>query len=85
MTEIEDRVRAAWERAGAERRVMIADPADDSPLFGAPVAGAGEIGAAVKAARAAAPDWARTPAADRGAALARAAERSLRGRASWPG
>jgi succinate-semialdehyde dehydrogenase/glutarate-semialdehyde dehydrogenase len=71
---IENLVRAEWDRQAAGRRIAISDPADDSHLFDAPVAGAEQIEAAVKAARAAAPDWGRTPAVARGAALARAAD-----------
>ena len=74
MTEIEDVIRTEWDRANTERRIAITDPADGTHLFDAPVAGFEEVGAAVKAARSAGLDWARTPAAVRAAALARAAE-----------
>jgi acyl-CoA reductase-like NAD-dependent aldehyde dehydrogenase len=74
MTRIEQWVRAQWDAAASANRIPIVDPADGSPLFAAPVAGAEEVTAAVTAARAAAGGWAATPAAARAAALARAAD-----------
>ncbi|MFC5380862.1 aldehyde dehydrogenase family protein [Aquipuribacter nitratireducens] len=50
------------------------DPATGDPTSTAPVGDDVTVAAAVAAARAAAPDWARTPAAERAAALARAAD-----------
>lgn len=56
-------------------RLTVLDPADGS-LVGEPeVAGPAEVEGAVARARKAAPDWARTPPAERGAALAAAADR----------
>ena len=51
------------------------DPSTGEPLPHVRVAGADEVGAAVAAARAAAPGWRRTPPADRAAALRRVADR----------
>jgi acyl-CoA reductase-like NAD-dependent aldehyde dehydrogenase len=73
MTTVEQRVREEWGRRRAGRRIPIVDPADGSELFAAPVADAEQVGAAVKAARSAAPDWAGTPAAERGAVVGKAA------------
>jgi succinate-semialdehyde dehydrogenase/glutarate-semialdehyde dehydrogenase len=74
MTDIEHRVGAAWRRVDADRRVTVRDPADGSELYAAPVAAAPAVADAVAAARAAAGGWARTPAAERAAALHRAAD-----------
>jgi acyl-CoA reductase-like NAD-dependent aldehyde dehydrogenase len=74
-SEIEAFVRAEWGHAGSDGgRILIADPADRSELFAAPVATPAEVDAAVAAARAAVAGWARTPAADRAAAVGRAAD-----------
>jgi acyl-CoA reductase-like NAD-dependent aldehyde dehydrogenase len=74
MTDIERAVRDAWATADVQRRIPIIDPADGMPLFDAPVANGDEVASAVGRARAAAPGWAATPAAERGAALHRAAD-----------
>jgi len=71
---IERRICDAWSATPAHRRVEIVDPADGAELFAAPVAGDDEVTAAVDAARAAAASWAGTPAAERAAALTRAAD-----------
>jgi succinate-semialdehyde dehydrogenase/glutarate-semialdehyde dehydrogenase len=55
--------------------VTVLDPADGSVVGSVPVAGAAEVDLAVRSARAAAAAWARTPAAERGARLAAAADR----------
>jgi acyl-CoA reductase-like NAD-dependent aldehyde dehydrogenase len=74
MNDIEESVRREWAAVGTRRRIVIADPSSGRELFAAPVATAAEADAAVEAARAAAIGWARTPAADRSAAVARAAD-----------
>jgi len=71
---IEERAGAAFDATPSIRRVTISDPADGTALFAAPVATDEVITAAVDAARAAARGWAATPAAERGAALHRAAD-----------
>jgi succinate-semialdehyde dehydrogenase/glutarate-semialdehyde dehydrogenase len=55
--------------------IEIRDPADGTVVGAVPIAGPAEVDAAVRAARAAAGAWARTPAAGRGTALAAAAGR----------
>jgi acyl-CoA reductase-like NAD-dependent aldehyde dehydrogenase len=55
--------------------LTILDPADGTPVGELDVAAAGEVGAAVQAARKAAPDWARTAPAERAALVAAAADR----------
>jgi acyl-CoA reductase-like NAD-dependent aldehyde dehydrogenase len=76
-SEIEAVVRAEWQaemRRVGDDRILITDPADGSELFAAPVATPAEVDAAVAVARAAAAEWARTPAADRAAMVGRAAD-----------
>lgn len=73
MYEVEQLIGGAWV-AGGDRRLTVLDPADDTPVSDAPVATPADVDAAVKAAREAAPRWARTPAADRASALRRAAD-----------
>ncbi|RZQ60221.1 aldehyde dehydrogenase family protein [Amycolatopsis suaedae] len=58
----------------------ITDPADGSRVGAVPVASRSEVDSALAGARAAAASWARTPAAERGAAV-KAAARALRERA----
>ena len=55
--------------------LRVLDPADGSLVGELEVAGPGEVDAAVRAARSAAPGWARTPAAERAACLRTAADR----------
>jgi acyl-CoA reductase-like NAD-dependent aldehyde dehydrogenase len=57
--------------------IEISSPVDGEPVGALPAAGPAEVDRAVEIARAAAPFWARTPAANRGAAL-HAAAASLR-------
>ena len=56
------------------RVLTIEDPADGSVVVEVPVAGEQEVVAAVAAARAAFPGWARTAPVERAAAVARAAD-----------
>jgi succinate-semialdehyde dehydrogenase/glutarate-semialdehyde dehydrogenase len=77
MTVIEEGLARFWDARTADRHVEIRDPADDSVLYAVPVAGPAEVADAVKAARAAAPGWAGTPAAARAAAVRAAADAVL--------
>jgi acyl-CoA reductase-like NAD-dependent aldehyde dehydrogenase len=74
MTDIEKLVHEQWASVGADRRITITDPADGRELFAAPVSAPIDVETAVGAARAAAAAWARTPAAERAAAVHRAAD-----------
>jgi acyl-CoA reductase-like NAD-dependent aldehyde dehydrogenase len=85
MTDIEQRVRDARSTRGAAERIQITDPADGQELFAAPVASFEQVRDAVGAARAAARQWAGRTAADRGAALARAADALEQHATTWPG
>ena len=58
---------------GIDDRIEITDPSDGTPVGSVPIAGEGAIRAALSEARAAFPGWRATPAAERGAALRRAA------------
>jgi acyl-CoA reductase-like NAD-dependent aldehyde dehydrogenase len=59
----------------APNRLSVLDPADGSPVGELDCAGPAEVQAAVAAARKAAPEWARTSPAERGAMVAAAADR----------
>ena len=74
MTDMEQVARDEWRAMPAERYLVVTDPAGDDEVVRAPVAGPDAVADAVKAARAAAPDWARTPAAERAAMVAAAAD-----------
>ncbi|NJC70440.1 aldehyde dehydrogenase [Planosporangium thailandense] len=74
MTDIERLVRQEWAAVDGDRRITVVDPADGRELFAAPVSAPTEVEAAVHAARSAAATWARTPAAERAAAVHRAAD-----------
>jgi succinate-semialdehyde dehydrogenase/glutarate-semialdehyde dehydrogenase len=58
-----------------DARITVLDPADGSLVGELDIATAGEVSAAVEAARKAAPEWARTAPADRAARVAAAARR----------
>ncbi|NUT01838.1 MAG: aldehyde dehydrogenase family protein, partial [Hamadaea sp.] len=58
----------------AEEWIEKTDPADDSPVVRIPVTSAEAVSGAVRTARAASRDWARTAPADRAAAVDRAAD-----------
>jgi succinate-semialdehyde dehydrogenase/glutarate-semialdehyde dehydrogenase len=60
---------------GGARTLRVLDPADGSLVGELGAAGPPEVDAAVAAARAAAPDWARTPVTERAACLRAAADR----------
>ncbi len=65
---------------GPEQTLEVRDPRDDSLVGRVPLCAGPQVEAALAAARKAAPGWSRTPAAERGAALKRAA-RALAARA----
>lgn len=73
MYEVEQLIGGHW-GAGGDGRLTVLDPADDTPVSTVPIATPVEVDTAVMTARKAATDWARTPAAERGAALHHAAE-----------
>jgi acyl-CoA reductase-like NAD-dependent aldehyde dehydrogenase len=62
-----------WAPGTAGRTLTVTDPRDDSPVTEVPVASDADVAAAVRAARRAAPEWARTAPAARAAALHAAA------------
>ncbi|XRQ14910.1 aldehyde dehydrogenase family protein [Actinomadura welshii] len=62
-----------WSQGTGDRMFTVADPADGEPLGVVPACTAGDVDAAVAAARGAASGWAAVPAAERGAALHAAA------------
>ncbi len=74
MYEVRQLIDGNWGAGGGGGEFVITDPADDTPVSRVPVATHPDIAAAVKAARVAAPEWARTPPAQRAAALRRAAD-----------
>src|SRR5947207_3116252 len=74
MTDIERLVADEWKTVPAERHIVVADPADGTEFLRAPVAGPDDVAAAAKAARAAAPEWAGTLAAERATAVAAVAD-----------
>jgi acyl-CoA reductase-like NAD-dependent aldehyde dehydrogenase len=62
-----------WAPGTAGRTLTVTDPRDDSPVTEVPIASDADVAAAVRAARRAAPEWARTAPAARAAALHAAA------------
>jgi acyl-CoA reductase-like NAD-dependent aldehyde dehydrogenase len=73
MRDVEHRLAQQWAAGQAADWIDKSDPADGSPVARVPVSSREAIETAVKAARAAAPGWARTPASLRAAAVAAAA------------
>ncbi len=73
MHEVEQLIGGVWGRGGATEQFQVLGPADGKPVSNVPIASQADVAAAVKAARDAAPGWARTGAGARGAALHRAA------------
>ncbi|MFC6023098.1 aldehyde dehydrogenase family protein [Plantactinospora solaniradicis] len=74
MYRVQQLIGGVWGADGDAGRLTVLDPVDGTPVSAAPVATEAEVGAAVKAARSAAPRWARTSPAERAAALRRAAD-----------
>ncbi|MGC5019607.1 aldehyde dehydrogenase family protein [Micromonospora sp. DT47] len=74
MYRVEQLIGGVWGAGGAGGELVVHDPADGSPVSTVPVATADEAAKAVEAARGVAVEWAATPAAERAAALHRAAD-----------
>jgi acyl-CoA reductase-like NAD-dependent aldehyde dehydrogenase len=74
MHEVQQLIGGTWGPGSTAEHLTVHDPADGTPVSRAPVASAADVAAAVKAARDAAPGWARTAAGARGSALHRAAD-----------
>ncbi|WP_428966643.1 aldehyde dehydrogenase family protein [Micromonospora fluostatini] len=74
MYRVEQLIGGVWGAGGDGGELVVADPADGSPVSTAPVATPDEVAKAVTAARGAAPGWAGTAPAERAAALRRAAD-----------
>jgi len=73
MHEVEQLVGAEW-RPGRGDEIIVRDPADDTPVSRVRATTSDDVTTAVETARSAAADWARTPAAQRAAALAATAD-----------
>ncbi|WP_213450502.1 aldehyde dehydrogenase family protein [Rhizomonospora bruguierae] len=74
MYEVEQLIAGQWGTGAAQRWLTVTDPADDSPVSRAPVATPADVEGAVKCAREASREWARTAPAARAAALHAAAD-----------
>ncbi|SCF30542.1 aldehyde dehydrogenase family protein [Micromonospora mirobrigensis] len=74
MYRVEQLIGGVWGAGGEGGELVVHDPADGSPVSAVPVATADEVAKAVEAARGVAAEWAATPAAERAAALHRAAD-----------
>ncbi|MFC7532889.1 aldehyde dehydrogenase family protein [Actinoplanes sp. GCM10030250] len=73
MREVEQLIDGHWGPGSGGRTLTVTDPRDGTPVTRVPVSSEADVAAAVKAARAAAPGWARTAPAARAAALHAAA------------
>ncbi|GID50766.1 succinate-semialdehyde dehydrogenase [Actinoplanes capillaceus] len=73
MHEVEQLIDGRWAPGTGGRTLTVTGPRDDRPVTRVPVASEADVAAAVRAARAAAPEWARTAPAARAAALHAAA------------
>ncbi|GGN44537.1 succinate-semialdehyde dehydrogenase/glutarate-semialdehyde dehydrogenase [Actinoplanes campanulatus] len=73
MHEVEQLIDGRWAPGTGGRTLTVTGPRDDRPVARVPVASEADVAAAVRAARAAAPEWARTAPAARAAALHAAA------------
>ncbi|MBW6434818.1 aldehyde dehydrogenase family protein [Actinoplanes hulinensis] len=73
MHEVEQLIDGRWAPGTGGRTLTVTGPCDDRPVTRVPVASEADVAAAVRAARAAAPEWARTAPAARAAALHAAA------------
>lgn len=73
MLETAQLIAGAWTSGGAGRDLVVVNPRDDSPVTRLPCSSPEDVALAVRAARAAAPRWAATAAAERCAALHAAA------------
>jgi malonate-semialdehyde dehydrogenase (acetylating)/methylmalonate-semialdehyde dehydrogenase len=66
---LDNHIGGAWRPAGAGEALVTRDPATGEPLARVPLSGAGDVDAAVAAARAALPGWRATPPQARARAL----------------
>src|SRR5215212_2691127 len=73
MYEVQQLIGGSWAPGGATRKLTVVSPIDGSPVTRVPIATGSDVTAAVKAARDAAPGWARTAPAARASALHAAA------------
>jgi acyl-CoA reductase-like NAD-dependent aldehyde dehydrogenase len=73
MYEVRQLIAGSWGPGGGTRFLTVVNPVDGTPVARVPIASEADVAAAVKAARDAAPGWARTAAGTRGAALHAAA------------
>ncbi|MDG4830217.1 aldehyde dehydrogenase family protein [Solwaraspora sp. WMMD1047] len=73
MYQVRQLIAGGWGPDGDAGELLVLDPSDGTEVSRAPVADPAAVAAAVKAAREAAPRWARTAPAERAAALHRAA------------
>ncbi|MEU4561109.1 aldehyde dehydrogenase family protein [Actinoplanes sp. NPDC023936] len=73
MYDVEQLIAGAWSPGSGDRTLTVIDPRDDTPVTRVPVSSEADVAAAVKAAHAAAGEWARTAPAARAAALHAAA------------
>ncbi len=62
-------INGTWETPGSTQQIEVVNPASETVIGRVPAAGSREVDRAVNAARAAFTGWARTPVADRAAAL----------------
>ncbi|HEX2773723.1 MAG TPA: aldehyde dehydrogenase family protein, partial [Micromonosporaceae bacterium] len=74
MYEVRQLIGGQWTADGTGGELTVLNPADGRPVSRVPIATESEVAAAVKAARATAPVWARTAPAVRAAAVHRAAD-----------
>ncbi|MFC0005403.1 aldehyde dehydrogenase family protein [Micromonospora siamensis] len=74
MYRVEQLIGGVWGAGGEGGELVVHDPADGSPVSTVGVATPDEVAKAVEAARGVAAEWAVTPAAERAAALHRAAD-----------
>jgi acyl-CoA reductase-like NAD-dependent aldehyde dehydrogenase len=73
MYEVAQLIGATWEPGRSSRSLTVLNPSDGAPVTTLSLSNEQDVAAAVEAAHAAAPGWARTPPASRGAALHAAA------------
>lgn len=74
MYDVEQLIDGAWGPGSGTRRLTVTNPADGQPVTAVTIASDADVAAAVKAARNAAPGWARTGPSARAAALRAAAD-----------
>ncbi|HYN97973.1 MAG TPA: aldehyde dehydrogenase family protein, partial [Pilimelia sp.] len=67
MVEVEQLLGGVWGAGGVAGQFIVTDPADGGEVSRVPEASESDVAGAVKAARSAAPGWARTAAGERAA------------------